>query len=434
MFTFPHLRAQTTRLPHTPVLSQIMTSQRGQIAWLKDNTGFVCAGQAARFSYEDPGMTTAEDGRRFALASQWWQELSKRTEVRDEVRTAGSGLVGFGSFSFAPHSPAGSVLIVPQVIVGISGPGTGDSTSGHAFLTLIGPDDEDIFDTLSDDARALLDAVLVGHDTHYTPMGAGRAEPTMSFADYQARVTSIKKAINANDVSKVVLARQINIACETPIDERQVISTLAQQYQDCWTFGIDGLIGATPELLAQSQEGEVVTRVLAGTFPRDEHHAPDALLHSPKNVEEHQVAVQSAEQSLQKIGDVRVGQPFVLDLPNVRHLATDISTMLNVNGNVLSVAGMLHPTAALGGSPKNRALELISKLEPNDRDRFGAPVGWIGSDGAGQWCVALRCARIDSELGARAWAGGGIMADSDPTEEYVETQAKFAPIMAAFQL
>ncbi|WP_216379129.1 isochorismate synthase [Arcanobacterium phocae] len=431
MFTIPHLRVQTTRLPSTPELAQLLTAKRGQIAWLKNRTGFVCAGQAARCELGPSSAELTDNGRRFALASQWWKDLQDNAEIRDDLALPGTGLVALGSFSFVPNSPAGSTLIVPQVIVGITGPGTGTTTAGTAFLTLIGPDDQDIFETLDEQSRALLDAVLVGTELHYDSSGIRQAQPRESLADYRQHVAQIKSNINASTLTKAVLARQLDITSDSPIDERHIVAQLAGSYDDCWTFGIDGLIGATPELLAQSEGNQVVTRVLAGTFPNTEAYDDDALLNSAKNMHEHEVAVVSAVDSLQKLGEVQASQPFVLRLPNVSHLATDIVTTLAANTDVLSVTGLLHPTAALGGTPTDKALELITKLEATDRDRFGAPVGWIGSYGAGQWCVALRCARIDDELHARAWAGGGIMADSDPDEEYAETQAKFDPIMGA---
>ncbi|SPT74932.1 Isochorismate synthase dhbC [Arcanobacterium haemolyticum] len=437
MFTIPHLRAQTTRLPGTPELTRLLPASRGQIAWLQDGRGFVAAGQAARFDRgaDDEGGASAgagsagsgarENGRRFAIASQWWNAVKDAAEIRDDVRVAGSGLVAFGSFSFSPVSTAGSSLIVPQVIVGLGG-----AAGTEAFLTLIGPDDQDVFETLTPEARALLDAVLVGTEPEHAPIGAVRAEPTIDAAGYRERVERILAQINAGSVEKVVFARQLDIVAESPIDERSLLHHLAEQYPQCWVFGIDGLVGATPEMLAETDSGTVVTRVLAGTFPRGVY-ADDTLLSSPKNLHEHAVAVDSAVESLSKIGTVEAGEPFVLHLPNVSHLATDIRTTLGYSADVLQVAGALHPTAALGGQPREMALDLIAELE-DDRDRFGAPVGWIGSDGSGQWCVALRCVRIDGDLSARAWAGGGIMGDSQPDEEFTETEAKFAPILGAF--
>ncbi|QRV02448.1 chorismate-binding protein [Arcanobacterium phocisimile] len=434
MYTIPHLRAQTTRLPKTPELAALLTSKRQQLAWLRNGSGLVGAGQAARFDLDPTSQSSHEDGRRFALASQWWHDIENAAEIRDEIGQPGSGLVSFGSFSFTPHSPAGSTLIVPQVVVGITGPGTGSQTSGEAFLTLIGPDDQDVFTTLSRQAKELLDAVLVGVLPQYEPIRTARVEPAVDPERYLADIESITRTISEGDVTKVVIARQLDVVADSSIDERYLISHLADHFDDCWTFGVDGLVGATPELLAQSSADGVFTRVLAGTVGKDAADTATELLGSPKILHEHEVAVTSAAESLRKIGSVDVTDPFVLELPNVSHLATDIRTTLASNADALQVAGTLHPTAALGGTPTVRALEIINDVEPTDRDRFGAPVGWLGSGNAGQWCVALRCARIDGEFGARAWAGGGIVADSDPQAELAETEAKFAPIMGAFQV
>ena len=121
--------------------------------------------------------------------------------------------------------------------------------------------------------------------------------------------------------------------------------------------------------------------------------------------------------------------PTVLTLPNVLHLATQVRAELEIEATSLQVAGALHPTAALGGTPTLRALDTIAEIEGIDRDRYGAPVGWMDTRG-GEWCIALRCARIEGRQ-AIAWAGGGIMADSDPDAEYAETEAKLAPVLGA---
>lgn len=427
MSTIPHLRAQTTPLPSTPDLDEIMVGARSTLAWLKQGDGFVAAGEAARFEQGPLPATAASRSSRFALASTWWKEILSAAEIRTDVASPGAGMLCIGSFSFEPHSPAGSTLIVPQVVVG--------RHAGQAFLTLVGPSDRDVFDTLSPAARELLDAVLKGVNPSYATHGAAQVTPapgSTPSARYQRAFDALKDRICAGDVSKVVLAREVTIETEDTIDERTLVSRLSAAYPDCWTFAVDGLIGATPELLAATSHSTVTTRVLAGTLPRTGNEDGARLQNSAKDRHEHRLAVDSVVTALSKLGTtVADDEPFLLELPNVLHLATDVRTDLSFDANALQVTGALHPTAALGGTPTHAALDLIGEHEGIDRDRYGAPVGWMDSTGHGQWCVALRCLRVDDETHARAWVGGGIVADSNMASEYAETEAKLAPVLHA---
>ncbi|QOQ39304.1 isochorismate synthase [Trueperella pecoris] len=414
MFTIPHLRAQTTKLPSMPVLTELLRTSEGAMVWMREGKGFVAAGVAARYDHGPDAANT-----RFALASQWWTELLSTAEIRDDIHAPGTGLVCMGSFAFASASAAGSALIVPQVLVGTDGQ--------RSWITFIGPVDRDVFDTLAPDARELVDAALRPSVVDYPSHGSVRVHDA-DVADYRSGVATIQQRIAAGDVRKVVFAREQRLHAQEPIDERYVIKRLAATYPQCWTFAVDGLVGATPELLAATNGRTVEVEVLAGTLPRDGGASPEALQASAKDNTEHALAVESVVSELSKIADVEVGQTFVLELPNVLHLATDIRAQLSFDATSLQVAGALHPTAALGGTPTLAALEIISQVE-GDRDRYGAPVGWMDARG-GQWCVALRCARIEGTE-VRAWAGGGILADSQPETEYAETEAKFAPILGA---
>nr|WP_285895810.1 isochorismate synthase [Trueperella bernardiae] len=324
-----------------------------------------------------------------------------------------------GSFAFAADSPVGSALIVPQVVVGFDGE--------VGWLTFIGPADLDVFDTLTPDALALVDAALRPSSGSYASHGKVRADD-VDVAVYRDKVTRIQERIAAGSVRKVVLARELQVEAEREIDERYVVARLAAAYPQCWTFAVDGLVGATPELLAAGTGREVEVKVLAGTLPRGEADV-QALLDSAKDACEHRLAVESVVEKLEKLGRVEVAPTEVLTLPNVLHLATQVRAELEIEATSLQVAGALHPTAALGGTPTLRALDTIAEIEGIDRDRYGAPVGWMDTRG-GEWCIALRCARIEGRQ-AIAWAGGGIMADSDPDTEYAETEAKLAPVLGA---
>jgi menaquinone-specific isochorismate synthase len=220
---------------------------------------------------------------------------------------------------------------------------------------------------------------------------------------------------------------------------RHLLRRLAERYPSCWTFSVDGLVGATPELLVRRTGDRVLSRVLAGTVGRlDDDVADgelaDALLGSEKDLEEHEIAVHSVAAVLaQHCEDLAVpDRPTILRLRNVQHLATDVTGRLADGSGVLALAGALHPTAAVCGTPTDVALKVIGDLEGMDRGRYAGPVGWLGTGGDGEFGIALRCAEVDGTR-LRLFAGCGIVAGSDPEDELAEAQAKFVPIRDALE-
>ncbi|MDP9800561.1 menaquinone-specific isochorismate synthase [Arcanobacterium wilhelmae] len=416
MLTMPQLRAQTTRLPRTVDLEALIPDA-GAHVWLRGEDGLVGAGVAARLDLEPRGGERPEDSRRFAEGAQWWQMLCEKAEIRDDVALPGTGLVSFGSFAFDAGSQAGSALLVPQVVVGKRGE--------DCWITLIGVVGVDVFDTLAGPAKALLDAALKGETTPVAPMPAVSVEDSTGAA-FEANVSAALEQIRTGEAEKIVVARSVDVSSDTEIPERTLAARLHQAYPDCWIFDVDGLIGATPEMLAQSSPEGISVRVLAGTGAPDGHD-----LMTEKNLAEHALAAASAREALAALGEVKASEPFVLKLANVSHIATDLVATPSFDATPLQIAGALHPTAALGGTPRAAAMASIAALETTDRDRYGAPVGWMDAKGEGQWAVALRCLRMFTPSAARAWAGAGIVEGSDPATELAETRAKFAPIMEA---
>jgi len=218
---------------------------------------------------------------------------------------------------------------------------------------------------------------------------------------------------------------------------RYLLGRLAAAYPECWTFQVDDMVGATPELLVRRTSDVVLSRVLAGTVKRRGNEGEDAslakaLLGSDKDLEEHEYAVRSVARALaHHCTDLRVpAQPTVLRLSNVQHLATDISGRLADGASALALAASLHPTAAVCGSPTERAFAVIRELEGMDRGRYAGPVGWFDSRGDGEFGIALRCAEVRPGS-LRLFAGCGIVTGSDPEAELAESRAKFVPIRAA---
>jgi menaquinone-specific isochorismate synthase len=210
-----------------------------------------------------------------------------------------------------------------------------------------------------------------------------------------------------------------------------------------WAYLVDGLVGATPELLLRRQGGLVTSRVLAGTVWKDaEGTDPLAkaaeLARSQKDISEHEFAVESVASALAPYCQaMNVPEaPSVLKLPNVMHLATDITGVVCQEAGALTLAAALHPSAAVCGTPSHLALDIISELESLDRGRYAGPVGWVDAQGDGEWAIALRGGQVRATDPAeiQLFAGAGIVADSSPEAELAETTAKFVPMLQALGL
>jgi menaquinone-specific isochorismate synthase len=192
-------------------------------------------------------------------------------------------------------------------------------------------------------------------------------------------------------------------------------------------------------MLVRRERGLVTSRVLAGTIRPTGDDDRDlalaaSLARSSKDLEEHEYAVRSVADALvPHCTSMNVPEaPFVLHLPNVMHLATDVAGVVHDAATVssLQLAEALHPSAAVGGTPTAVATALISEIEQMDRGRYAGPVGWMDATGDGEWGIALRSASIDGPT-VRLFAGCGIVADSDPEAELAESQAKFVPVRDA---
>src|SRR6202034_408357 len=259
---------------------------------------------------------------------------------------------------------------------------------------------------------------------------------------WEQAVAEAVAAIKAGRLRQVVLAQDLFATATETIDVRAVARRLAGRAPDCSTFACDGMVGATPELLIRQSGRQVSALVLAGTTPRGDDPAQDealgaALLTSAKNTEEHAYAVASMPETLGPLCDELDSQPRpgLIKLPNLQHLGTWVRGTLAADGtprSALGLAAAVHPTAAVAGTPTGAALELIRELEHMDRERYAGPVGWVDADGNGEWGIALRCAQLSGRT-ARLFAGGALVAGSDPAAELAETITKLRPMRTALE-
>lgn len=381
-------------------------------SWVRRGEGMVGWGRALELTAHGPD--------RFAGAQRWWRDVVDGAVVRDEVRLPGTGPVAFGSVSYAASSPAGARLVVPEVIIG--------ARDGRFWVTTVGTE------------PALPAPVLPRQSEPREPAGVAFADGALSPARWAGAVAQAVERITAGDLDKVVLARDLRVSADAPIDPRWLLTRLAERYDTTWVFAVDGLVGATPEMLVRLEKGLVTSRVLAGTIRRTGDDAHDlalaaSLARSSKDLEEHEYAVRSVADALRPhCSSMNVPEaPFVLHLSNVMHLATDVAGVLADGSTSLALAASLHPSAAVCGTPSSVADQLISELEGMDRGRYAGPVGWMDAAGDGEWGIALRCGAFEEQDASsmRLFAGCGIVAGSDPDSEVAESDAKLVPMRDA---
>ncbi|WP_223878350.1 isochorismate synthase [Microbacterium radiodurans] len=418
-----------------------VTDPQDPTVWSRRGDVLVARGRAAEFGSVD-GADGAHGARE---VSAWWRDIVAAAEVDDPVGLPGTGLVAFGALPFDVRAdvrragPAPTSFFVPRVIVGRRG-------ARSWVTTIVDATSDAQVDAEADAAAAPPERV--GFGPHWSAtVGPGALTPDA----YQRAVRAGIDAIDDGEVEKVVLARDLAGTVPADADLRRLVRALSSSYPDTWAFAVDGLIGASPETLVTVSHGTVTARVLAGTIARGADADADtaaslSLATSAKDLDEHGYAVRSVLEALRPSTSSLVAgeQPFMLKLPNVWHLATDVEGELAGDASSLDLVAALHPTAAVAGTPTVAALDVIRRLEPFDRGRYAGPVGWIDARGDGEWAIALRCAQFHLEarpdaasptaaapIPFTAYAGAGIVAASDPESEMLETRVKFRPIVDA---
>lgn len=394
---------RTVEIDEPQPLVHLLSDPSG-FAWVREGDGFVATGEAAR-------IEVPSSGDRFAQGAEGLARLAAAADVVDEVDLHGTGLLAFGSFTF-DNRASGSVLTVPETVIGRRG--------GRTWLTIAG-----------DPGRGR--APLAPPPALRFPDRVRYAGSTLADVDWLAAVADVTGRIAEGGLEKVVLARDRIVWSRDEFDARVIVRRLAQHFPGCFTFLVDGLVGATPELLVRRVGSQVSSLVLAGSARRDADAATDErigaeLLDSEKDRREHTLAVDSVREFLERTcGELDVDtEPRLLRLENVQHLATHLRGSLRTSGELataLELAGGLHPTAAVGGTPRRDAVEVIQTLEGMDRGRYAGPVGWVDHRGDGEFGIALRCAEL-AGIRARLFAGAGVVSGSLPEAELEETRLK----------
>jgi len=377
------------------------------VAWLRAGEGLVGWGSFA--------TTTVRGPERFADARKWWLKQLESFAITNSVHGNGTGPVLFASFSFS--SDEESVLIIPQVIVGKKG--------DKSWITWIGSSPQPALNVTP--PELIHNSITWDSDEHADDA-------------WKSRVSTAVDRIQSGKLDKVVLARDFTGHSDQDIEPRTILKKLAAEYPSTWNFSVAGLVGATPELLLRLSRKMVTSRVLAGTISKTGNDERDlalaaSLARSSKDLEEHLYAVQSVADALEpfctstNVPDA----PYVLHLANVMHLATDVTGAIAeklAHVDAFTILEQLHPSAAVCGTPREQAGQLITEIESMSRGRYAGPVGWIDAAGDGELGIALRCGQINGDS-IRIFAGCGIVAGSDPDKELAESVAKLVPMRSA---
>jgi isochorismate synthase len=423
-------------------VAAVATSRRPGEEWF-------CFEQPDRDGYAVAALGCAQALRargpeRFTEVSRRWRALTA-TALADPVQSPlGSGLIAVGGFAFAPEGEAGpewagfepASLAVPEISLARG--------RGMTTLTLninVAPDD-----TIDDGLRRAVERVAELRQGDLplvdpSPLGSYRVYSPMAPSHYEQAVASAVSRIRQGEVEKVVLAREVEVQAPAPYDSAAVLGLLRAEFPSCYVFAVGRgdatFLAASPELLVRREGLRASTVALAGSIGRSadpavDDHLGERLLRSAKDREENAIVARTIARVLapQAVWVTAAPEPAVVKVANIQHLATPIRAQLAAPVPVIELAGALHPTPAVGGQPRGRAVKLIPALEGLDRGWYAGAVGWTDGTGDGELCVALRCALLRGS-GARLYAGCGIVRDSDPAAELTETEIKLGALLPA---
>ncbi|HYM46561.1 MAG TPA: isochorismate synthase [Solirubrobacteraceae bacterium] len=411
-----------------------------------DRGGAALAALGRAVSLSDAG------GERFANVADRWRALAATAvggERAEIGRRDGGGPIAVGGFAFAPDgggSPAWSgfepaSLIVPEVAIR-RGARSRERDEPSVRLTLqahVAPDDtaaerlarlEERLTELRERPLPLLDPA---------PAGRYQVASAMPPEHYEAAVARATELIGRGDLQKIVLAREVQVHAPRPYDPAAVLGVLRDAFPGCFCFcvgrGDATLVAASPELLVRREGHRVSTLALAGSTRRSadpavDDHLGEQLLRDESYREEHAIVARRIERTLRphSVWTAAAPEPTLARIANIQHLATPIRAQLAAPIDVLELAGLMHPTPAVGGEPRDDATPLIPALEGLDRGWYSGPVGWTDATGDGELCVALRCALLRGNV-ARCYAGNGIVRNSDPRAELAETEVKLQALL-----
>lgn len=396
------------------------------------------------------GAVASLDARgagRFTDVARRWRALAADAVADPPEGPRGAGCVAVGGFAFAPDGGAAphwagyppASMVVPEVAIARRG----DDVRLTA-TALVRADDtaEDVVRRVEERLAGLCEAPLPLLDP--SPVQRVRVAGTMPPEHYEGAVGRAVERIRAGELEKVVLAREVEAHAPVDHDPGAVLGVLREAFPSCFVFcagrGESAFLAASPELLIRRDGMRAGTLALAGSTRRSadpavDDHLGERLLRSTKDREEQAIVTRRIASTLRprSVWVTAAEEPVVVRMANIQHLATPIRAQLAEPVPVVELAGLLHPTPAVGGEPFAAAAPLIPELEGLDRGWYAGPIGWTDTAEDGEFCVALRCALLHGPV-ARCYAGVGVVRDSDPGSELAETETKLEallPVLAA---
>jgi salicylate biosynthesis isochorismate synthase/menaquinone-specific isochorismate synthase len=395
-----------------------------------DRGGFALAGLGTAT------IVTASGAERFASTAAQCRDLGHGALVD------GDGPAWVGGFAFADDggsSPEWASLAPAQLVLPEAQLWRRDGVARLTLSALVDAhmDAAAVVERLTARAEALRDEPMPMLDPD--PVEKARVASAAPPEHFEAAIVRATERMAAGDLTKVVLAREVRVHAPSAIDPAPIYDGLRTAFPSCFAYLVGtpelSFIGASPELLVRRDGQRAQTVALAGTRRRSadpavDRHLGEQLLSSPKDREEQAIVTRRIERNLRPVAlwVAAADEPVLVKVHNVQHLATPIRAQLREPISAVELAGLLHPTPAVGGEPLEKALPLIPALEGLDRGWYAGPVGWTDLAEDGEFCVALRCALLRDKV-AHLYAGEGIVIDSDPAQELEANEAKLQALL-----
>jgi salicylate biosynthesis isochorismate synthase/menaquinone-specific isochorismate synthase len=394
-----------------------------------DRGGFALAGLGTA------AIATSSGPDRFADVARDCRAAGHRALVD------GDGPVWVGGFSFADDGGSSpewaslepAQLVLPEVLLWRR-----DGSTQLTLSAMVDRDPEGVVDRLTTRAASLrADSIPMLDPDPVEKPRVSSAMPPQHWEQAIVRATELMR--RRDDLTKIVLAREVRVHSPSVIDPAPIYDGLRTAFPSCFAYLVGtpecAFIGASPELLVRRDGQRAQTVALAGTRRRSadpavDRHLGEQLMSSPKDREEQAIVTRRIERNLDPVAlwVAAADEPVLVKVHNVQHLATPIRAQLKEPIPTLELAGILHPTPAVGGEPREEALPLIPALEGFDRGWYAGPVGWTDLSEDGEFCVALRCALLRDKV-AHLYAGDGIVVDSDPAQELEANEAKLQALL-----
>jgi menaquinone-specific isochorismate synthase len=380
---------------------------------------------------------------RFKTVEREWKQLLLTNKGDRKDYLTGTGPMLFGGFSFDPNKKRTKLwknyldakFVMPTLMLTV--------IKGECYLTtnfLYNKEEE--IQVREKELNPVIDDLLKKHELPVIENKDHNVKKTEVMPEeWKQSVKEVTKKIQSGQVDKVVLAREMRLHFDKPIEITKVIANLREQQPLSYTFafenGKDCFVGASPERLVKKENHEVLSTCLAGSIKRGSTLKEDEaygklLLNDKKNIVEHEVVVHMIKDAMSKACDYLEvpSEPSLYKMRDIQHLYTPVKGIAKRDVSLLSIVDSLHPTPALGGYPKEDAIKLIRDTEVLDRGWYAGPIGWMDSRDNGEFAVAIRSALLQEDE-ASLFAGCGIVGDSEPESEFKETEIKFKPMLSA---